>query len=51
MVSVVYRDVDKALHGAAALSMFAHIEDLVEQGRVSCDQESPSLSAKYQLAD
>lgn len=51
MVSIVYRDVDKALHGAAALSMFAHIEDLVEQGLVSCNQESPSLSAKYKLND
>ncbi|MCV6547664.1 MAG: MBL fold metallo-hydrolase [Cohaesibacter sp.] len=50
MVEVVYRDVDKALHGAAALSMFAHLEDLVERGLVLCDKTAPSLATHYRLA-
>ena len=31
----IYRDVDPKLHGAAALSVFAHLEELVAQGLVS----------------
>lgn len=50
MVAVVYKDVDKSLHGAAALSMFAHIEDLVSRGLVTCREGIPSLSAHYALA-
>ncbi|MCB1416796.1 MAG: MBL fold metallo-hydrolase, partial [Nitratireductor sp.] len=46
MVAVIYRETDKRLHGAAALSVFAHIEDLLHQGRVVCDS-TPSLAARY----
>ena len=46
MVSVIYKETDKRLHGAAALSVFAHIEDLLHQGRVLCDA-TPSLTARY----
>ena len=35
MVKVIYRDTDPRLHGAAALSVMAHIEDLVSRGKVA----------------
>lgn len=34
MVKAIYRDIDPRLRGAAGLSVLAHIEDLVERGRV-----------------
>ncbi len=34
MVARIYRDTDPRLHGAAALSVLAHIEDLVARGAV-----------------
>lgn len=37
IVAVLYRQVDKRLHGAAALSVLAHMEDLMEKGEVTCD--------------
>jgi glyoxylase-like metal-dependent hydrolase (beta-lactamase superfamily II) len=49
MVTVMYRDTDKRLHGAAALSVLAHIEDLMERGEVEADGP-PSLGARYRLA-
>ena len=35
MVAQIYRDTDPRLHGAAALSVLAHLEDLVTRGIVS----------------
>ena len=35
IVQNIYRDVDPKLHGAAALSIFAHLEELVARGLVS----------------
>ncbi|ALN73015.1 MBL fold metallo-hydrolase [Aureimonas sp. AU20] len=35
MVSAIYRSTPKALHGAAALSVLAHLEDLCERGLVA----------------
>ena len=49
MVAVVYRDVDRALHGAASLSMFAQLEYLVDRRLVECLDETPSLEARYRL--
>ncbi|MBY6241138.1 MBL fold metallo-hydrolase [Methylosinus sp. Sm6] len=46
MVARIYEGVDVRLHGAAALSVFAHLEDLVERGRVTCDGP-PTLTARY----
>ncbi|RUM06747.1 MBL fold metallo-hydrolase [Rhizobium chutanense] len=46
MVKAIYRDTDPKLHGAAALSVLAHIEDLVERGEVAADGP-PSLAARY----
>lgn len=37
IVKAIYRDTDPRLHKAAALSVFAHIEDLVERGLVKTD--------------
>ena len=51
MVATVYKDVDKALHGAASLSMFAQMEYLVERGLVRCLDATPSLTARYRLAE
>jgi glyoxylase-like metal-dependent hydrolase (beta-lactamase superfamily II) len=49
MVAAIYQDVDRSLHGAAALSVLAHLEDLVLRGRVATDGE-PRLSGRYALA-
>jgi glyoxylase-like metal-dependent hydrolase (beta-lactamase superfamily II) len=46
IVAALYRDVDPRLHGAAALSVFAHLEHLIEQGRASADGE-PLLTSRY----
>ncbi|MGI9364239.1 MAG: MBL fold metallo-hydrolase, partial [Rhizobiaceae bacterium] len=37
MVAVIYRTTDKKLHGAAGLSVLAHLEDLVARGVVETD--------------
>ena len=47
IVKVIYKDTDPRLHGAAGLSVFAHIEDLVAQGKIRCDG-APSLDGTYQ---
>ncbi|WP_026187357.1 MBL fold metallo-hydrolase [Ensifer sp. BR816] len=46
MVKVIYASTDPRLHGAAALSVLAHIEDLIEQGRIETDGP-PSLLGEY----
>ncbi|MGR9385424.1 MBL fold metallo-hydrolase [Rhizobium leguminosarum] len=48
MVKVIYRDTDPKLHGAAALSVLAHIENLMERGEIAADGP-PSLAATYRL--
>jgi len=49
IVAKLYRDVDPSLHGAAGLSVFAHLEDLTERGRT---EASPALAmdASFRLA-
>ncbi|MDX8481270.1 MBL fold metallo-hydrolase [Mesorhizobium sp. VK24D] len=37
MVAAIYRDTDPRLHGAAELSVLAHLEDLVARGRVATE--------------
>ncbi|MBY5664204.1 MBL fold metallo-hydrolase [Rhizobium leguminosarum] len=49
MVKAIYRDTDPKLHGAAALSVLAHIEDLLERGEIAADG-APSLTATYRPA-
>ncbi|MES5097351.1 MBL fold metallo-hydrolase [Agrobacterium sp. BA1120] len=46
MVKIIYRSTDPRLHGAAALSVLAHIEDLIEKGEVQTDGP-PSLNGLY----
>jgi len=49
MVKAIYRDTDPRLHGAAALSVLAHLEDLVEKGQVETDGP-PALLGAYRPA-
>ena len=46
MVAQIYRETDPRLHGAAGLSVLAHLEDLVARGLVTADGE-PSVEARY----
>ncbi|MCO5059692.1 MAG: MBL fold metallo-hydrolase [Rhizobiaceae bacterium] len=46
MVAAIYRDTDPRLHGAAGLSVLAHLEDLVARGRVTADNDV-SIDAVY----
>jgi len=46
MVAVIYRSTDPKLHGAAGLSVLAHLEDLVGKGSVQCEG-SPMLDSVY----
>ena len=46
IAAALYRDVDPRLHGAACLSVFAHLEHLMEQGRALADGE-PLLTSRY----
>lgn len=46
MVKVIYATTDPRLHGAAALSVLAHLEDLVERGQV-VTAGAPRLLGEY----
>lgn len=46
VVKVIYKETDPRLHGAAGLSVFAHVEDLVSQGKILCDGP-PALNSSY----
>ena len=46
MVAAMYADIDKRLHGAAALNVLAHLIRLVRIGTVACDGE-PTLQSEY----
>ena len=46
IVERIYVGVDPRLHGAAAMTVFAHLEDLVERGLVACEGP-PTLGAHY----
>ncbi|MFD0915912.1 MBL fold metallo-hydrolase [Pseudahrensia aquimaris] len=49
MVAVIYRTTDKKLHGAAGLSVLAHMEDLVARGVVACNG-APGIDSVYRPA-
>ena len=49
IVRAIYRAIDPRLHGAAALSVLAHLEDLYERGLVVTDG-APTLDAQYRPA-
>jgi glyoxylase-like metal-dependent hydrolase (beta-lactamase superfamily II) len=46
MVQAIYSDTDPRLHGAAALSVLAHIEDLLDRGEIETDGP-PALLGSY----
>jgi glyoxylase-like metal-dependent hydrolase (beta-lactamase superfamily II) len=46
MVAHIYEGIDRRLHGAAALNVLAHLEDLVARGAVATDGQ-PRLSGRY----
>ncbi len=48
IVASLYADVDPRLHGAAGMSVFAHLEDLVERGRVTVSPRL-AMSASFRL--
>ena len=48
IVAVMYSDIDKRLHGAAALNVLAHLIRLVRIGSVKCDGE-PQMRSTYSL--
>lgn len=49
MVKAIYRETDPRLHGAAGLSVLAHLEDLVGRGGVVTPGE-PSIDSEYRPA-
>lgn len=49
VVAAIYRDTDPRLHGAAALSVYAHVEDLVARGQLKAEPEL-ALDAHYRPA-
>lgn len=49
MVPEIYQGLALALHGAAALSVLAQLEDLVMRGAVSCSDPHPQLDSRYRL--
>lgn len=49
MVRAIYRDTDPRLHGAAALSVLAHLEDLAARGKVTADGP-PSIGSRFRLS-
>jgi glyoxylase-like metal-dependent hydrolase (beta-lactamase superfamily II) len=49
IVAAIYRDTDPRLFGAAGLSVFAHLEDLVTRGAVATDGV-PSLMGEFRPA-
>jgi glyoxylase-like metal-dependent hydrolase (beta-lactamase superfamily II) len=48
IVAAIYQGLNPALVGAAGLSVFAHLEDLVARGLVATD-DAPSLTGEYRL--
>jgi hypothetical protein len=50
LVRAIYIGIDPQLTGAAALSVLAHLEDLVARGVVATEG-TPSLAGTYRLAD
>ena len=46
IVQRIYVGVDPRLHGAAAMTVFAHLEDLVERGLVACEGP-PTMTTHY----
>jgi glyoxylase-like metal-dependent hydrolase (beta-lactamase superfamily II) len=50
IVPRIYEGISASLRDAAAYSVLAQLELLVETGRVRCEPEPPSLASRYRLA-
>ena len=50
MVPIMYAGLPRVLHGAAARSVFAHVLHMLERGVLRCEDERPSLAARYRVA-
>jgi glyoxylase-like metal-dependent hydrolase (beta-lactamase superfamily II) len=50
MVPAIYQGLAPALHGAAALSVLAQLEDLVLRRLVTCDEAPPQLDSRFRRA-
>ena len=48
MVRRMYKHLPEQMHGAAARSVFAHLEHMVETSRVACDGK-PGEESDYRL--
>lgn len=48
IVPAIYADIDKRLHGAAALNVYAHLIRLERVGSVQCDG-APTMTSDYRL--
>jgi glyoxylase-like metal-dependent hydrolase (beta-lactamase superfamily II) len=46
IVERIYEGVDPRLHGAAAISVFAHIQELIDRGKVT-SEGPPTLGGRY----
>jgi glyoxylase-like metal-dependent hydrolase (beta-lactamase superfamily II) len=49
ITAAIYVDIDRRLHGAAALNVYAHLIRLVREGVVACDG-GPSINGDYRIA-
>jgi len=49
MVKVMYVDVNKALHPAAAMSVLGHMLELVKLGTVVTSDENPTVRSHFEL--
>ena len=49
MVKVMYANVDKKLHPAAAMSVLGHMIDLVSRGRVVTSDDKPTVRSHFEL--
>ena len=51
MVAVMYADVRKELHPAAAMSVLGHMMKLVHEGVVQTPDTTPTVRSQFQLKD
>ena len=50
ITETIYADIDKRLHKAAALNVYAHLIRLVKTGAVTCDG-APAMTSEYRPVD
>ncbi len=49
MVAIMYADVEKRLHPAAAMSVLGHMLDLIARGLVKSDATQPTVASRFEL--